>query len=74
MRSSGHVFREPRLAPSTGLTPFAGGVGHAQPLSKPWPQSASFSLASSSGFTELLVWAVTGGFSRVCIWSRSSGW
>lgn len=37
VRGIGHVFRECRLAPFKGLTPCAGGVGHAQPFSKQWP-------------------------------------
>lgn len=74
-RGIAHVFREPRLAPSKGLTPFAGRAGRARPLSKQWPRSPLFSLASSSGFPGLLVWAVPSGFSKggtFCC--RSSGW
>lgn len=74
-RGIGHIFGEPRLAFSKGLTPFARGVGHAKALSKQWSRSPLFGLASSSEFPGIFVWAVTSGFSRGSTFCcHSSGW
>lgn len=64
IKSIGHAFRESTLAPSKGLTPVAGRVGHDQPLSEQWPRSPLLCLAPSCVFPELLLWAVTGAFSK----------